>query len=49
MDDLYDSDFYAWATTQAALLRARRLDQADPDRKPRSDLFFRIGMAVADG
>lgn len=31
MDDLYDSDFHAWATTQAALLRARRLDQADLD------------------
>jgi hypothetical protein len=26
---LYDSDFYAWANTQAALLRAGKLDQAD--------------------
>jgi hypothetical protein len=26
---LYDQDFYAWATEQAALLRAGRLEQAD--------------------
>jgi hypothetical protein len=26
---LYDRDFYAWANTQAALLRAGKLDQAD--------------------
>lgn len=28
---LYDRDFYAWATEQAALLRAGKLDQADVD------------------
>ena len=27
--DSYDTDFYAWASTQAALLRAGKLDQAD--------------------
>jgi hypothetical protein len=26
---LYDSDFYAWANEQAALLRAGRLSEAD--------------------
>ena len=29
MSDLYDADFYAWATEQAALLRAGRLHAAD--------------------
>jgi hypothetical protein len=29
MESTYDSDFYAWANTQAALLRSGRLDQAD--------------------
>ncbi|MBK1700104.1 DUF29 domain-containing protein [Thiococcus pfennigii] len=29
MTNTYESDFYSWATTQAALLRAGRLDQAD--------------------
>jgi hypothetical protein len=28
-DSNYDSDFYAWANEQAALLRAGRLGQAD--------------------
>ena len=28
-DSLYETDFYAWATRQAALLRAGRLDAAD--------------------
>ena len=28
---LYETDFYAWATLQAALLRAGRLDAADVD------------------
>ena len=26
---VYERDFYAWATEQAALLRARRLSEAD--------------------
>ncbi|MCP1609683.1 hypothetical protein J2848_001330 [Azospirillum lipoferum] len=26
---LYDSDFYAWANEQAAILRAGKLDAAD--------------------
>jgi len=29
MSDTYDRDFYAWATEQAALLRAGRLAEAD--------------------
>ncbi|MBB4284680.1 DUF29 domain-containing protein [Roseospira goensis] len=29
MSTLYDLDFHAWATEQAALLRAGRLDEAD--------------------
>jgi hypothetical protein len=29
MESTYDSDFYAWANTQAALLRSGRIDQAD--------------------
>ena len=29
MNDLYDKDFYAWATEQAGLLRAGRLSSAD--------------------
>ncbi|MFB1487501.1 MULTISPECIES: DUF29 domain-containing protein [unclassified Thiocapsa] len=29
MESTYDSDFYAWANTQAALLRGGRIDQAD--------------------
>jgi hypothetical protein len=29
MSTTYDTDFYAWATEQAALLRAGRLDQAN--------------------
>jgi Domain of unknown function DUF29 len=29
MSDAYDTDFYAWAMEQAALLRAGRLDAAD--------------------
>ena len=31
MSNVYESDFYAWAMEQAALLRARRLDAADID------------------
>ena len=31
MSDAYESDFYAWAMKQAALLRARRFDAADVD------------------
>lgn len=31
MADLYDSDFYAWATRQAALLRQQDLDAVDFD------------------
>ena len=27
--DLYDTDFYAWANRQAALLRSGQLEQAD--------------------
>lgn len=30
-NDLYEQDFYAWARTQAALLRAGRLAEADID------------------
>jgi hypothetical protein len=30
-DTLYDTDFYAWATRQAALLRAGDLAAADID------------------
>lgn len=29
MESTYDSDFYDWAYTQAALLRSGRIDQAD--------------------
>ncbi|RKT44539.1 DUF29 domain-containing protein [Thiocapsa rosea] len=29
MESTYDADFYAWANTQAALLRSGRIDQAD--------------------
>jgi hypothetical protein len=29
MSELYDRDFYAWATEQGALLRAGRLSDAD--------------------
>ncbi|HSO84719.1 DUF29 domain-containing protein [Thiocapsa sp.] len=29
MQSTYDLDFYAWANTQAALLRSGRIDQAD--------------------
>ncbi len=29
MSDAYETDFYAWAMEQAALLRAGRLDAAD--------------------
>ncbi len=28
-NSLYDTDFYAWATEQAALLRAGKLNDAD--------------------
>jgi hypothetical protein len=31
MSNVYESDFYAWAMEQAALLRERRLDAADID------------------
>ena len=31
MSNTYESDFYAWAMEQAALLRARRFDAADVD------------------
>jgi hypothetical protein len=31
MSNVYETDFYAWAMEQAALLRARRLDAADID------------------
>ena len=31
MSNVYESDFYAWAMEQAALLRARRFDAADID------------------
>ncbi len=31
MSNVYESDFYAWAMQQAALLRERRLDAADID------------------
>ena len=31
MSNVYESDFYAWAMEQAALLRARRFDTADID------------------
>ncbi len=31
MSNIYESDLYAWAMEQAALLRARRLDAADID------------------
>ena len=31
MSNVYESDFYAWAMEQAALLRTRRLDAADID------------------
>ncbi|HXZ17420.1 MAG TPA: DUF29 domain-containing protein [Roseiarcus sp.] len=31
MSNVYESDFYAWAMEQAALLRARRFDAADVD------------------
>ena len=31
MSNVYESDFYAWAMEQAALLRARRFDRADVD------------------
>ena len=29
MASTYDSDFYAWANTQAALLRSGRIEEAD--------------------
>ena len=31
MSNVYESDFYAWAMEQAALLRARKFDAADID------------------
>ncbi len=54
---LYDTDFYAWANEQAALLRAGRLSEADVEniaeeiesmgKSERSELINRLAILLA--
>jgi hypothetical protein len=54
MSDLYDKDFYQWTIEQGALLRARKLDEADIENLAEEiesvggDLQDELGDRLAD-